>query len=242
VTLLSGSAVKAMPPAMIEKILSGGVYMDAAALNSLNEMGYGALTGFELKEYLDKDCIEAFDGMERNCYQAFNKGDAAVIAPANKKCEILSCMRDYSGNIKSECSWGTFENTLGGRICVAGYYPWTFLQSRPKQRQINKLFHWLSRDTLPSLTESYCRVHNWTRRLENGSIAAALINASLDTLHDTEILLKTQAEDCVAYDMRCEKSTCQFIGKRDGYHAFRIPVIQPWQMVLVIAGGGNRND
>ena len=241
VTLLSGSAVKAMPAELIEKILSGGVYMDAAALNHLNEMGYGELTGFALKEYLDKDCIEVFDGHQRNCYQAFNKGDAAVIAPTNPNCEILSYMQDYSGNIQSECSWGTFENSLGGRVCVAGYYPWTYIQSRPKTRQITRLFRWLSGGTLPSLPGSYCRLHNWTRRLENGGVAAALINGSLDTLRDTEILLQTEAENCVAYDMQCEKAKCQWIGKKDGYHAFSIPVIKPWQMILVIAEGGNQD-
>ena len=242
VTLLSGSAVQAMPAGLIEKILSGGVYMDAAALNNLNEMGYGELTGFALKGYLDKDCIEVFDGVQRNCYQAFTKGDAAVIAPTNPKCEILSHMQDYSGNIQSACSWGTFENALGGRICVAGYYPWTYIQNRPKMRQIVRLFRWLSGNTLPSLPGSYCRLHNWSRRLENGGVAAALIDGSLDTLRDTEILLQTEAENCIAYDMNCKRMDCTFAGRRDGYNAFRIPVIQPWQMVLVIAEGGGQDD
>ncbi|MCL1951449.1 MAG: hypothetical protein FWF60_01335 [Oscillospiraceae bacterium] len=240
-TLLSGSSVKAMPAELIQKILSGGVYMDASALDHLNEMGYGELTGFALKEYLDKDCIEVFDGLQRNCYQAFTRGDAAVIAPTNPSCEILSRMQDYSGNILSACSWGTFENARGGRVCVAGYYPWSYIQSRPKLRQIVRLFRWLSGDTLPSLPGSYCRLHNWTRRLEHGGIAAALINASLDTLLNTEILLQTEAKNCVAYDMRCEKMDCRFLGRREGYNAFSIPVIRPWQMVLVIAEGENSN-
>ena len=244
VTLLSGSAVKAMPPAMIERILSDGVHMDAAALDNLNKMGYGELTGFAFEEYLDKDCIEHFDGerladVQRNCYMAFNKGDAAVITPTNAKCEILSCMKDYSGNVKSACALGVFENSLGGRICVAGYYPWTFLQSRPKAKQIKELFRYLSRDTLPSMPESYCRLHNWTRRLEDGNVAAALINASLDTLRDTRILLKTDAETCDVYDMNCGKTACAFTGYTDGYHVFTIPEIKPWQMVLLKTGGDN---
>ena len=250
VTLLSGSAVKVMPAKLIEKILSGGVYMDASALNNLNEMGYGGLTGFEASDFLDKDCIEVFTahplnegipaGAQRNCYQAFNKGDAAVVSPASARCEILSHMRDYSGNIKSECAWGIFENPLGGRVCVAGYYPWTFIQSRPKMKQIGRLFRYLSNNTLPSLADSYCRLHNWTRPLKNGGIAAALVNASLDTLRDTVILLKTDAARCTAYDMRCEPVDCPFIERRaDGYSAFSVPVMQPWQMALVIAEGGN---
>ncbi|MCL2815112.1 MAG: hypothetical protein FWD23_10980, partial [Oscillospiraceae bacterium] len=230
----------------IEKLLSGGVYMDASALNNLNKLGYGELTGFETGEFLLKDCIEVFAphrfnegiqaGAERNAYQAFNPGDAVIINPTNSKCEILSHMKDYNGNTKSECSWGIFENQLGGRICIAGYYPWTFIQSLPKAKQIGNLFRYLSKNTLPSMSDSYCRLHNWTRRLKNGGAAAALINGSLETLQDTVILLKTESKNCVVYDMRCEKTACRFIPERSkyGYKAFGIPVIQPWQMVLVI--------
>lgn len=246
VTTLCGDAAKAMPASLIEKLLSGGVYMDAKALDHLNHMGYGELTGFEVKGFLEKDCIEVFSehsfnegvpaGAERNCYQAFNKGDAAVIERANVKTQILSAMKDYNGNVLSECSWGVFENIAGGRVCVAGYYPWTFIQSRPKVKQLKTLFRWLSKDTLPSQPDSYCRLHNWTRRLENGGMAAALVNGSLETLKDTVILLKTEKTRCFVYDIDCERLQCRLDTEHSGggYKAFAMPEIKPWQMVLVL--------
>ena len=245
VTTLCGDEVMVMSAEMIGKLLSGGVYMDAKALNNLNKLGYGKLTGFDVKGYLDKDCIEIFKdhylnggtpaGSERNCYQAFYRGDAALIEPTDPKAEILSCMKDYSGNILSECSWGTYENELGGRICIAGYYPWGFIQSRSKFKQLNNIFKYLSKNNLPSMSDSYCRLFNWTRNTEDGGLAAAFINGSLDILYDTVILLKTKSMRCVVYDMDCNMTDCRFIPERcrDGYNAFSVPLIQPWQMVLV---------
>ncbi|MCL2517184.1 MAG: hypothetical protein FWF15_01350 [Oscillospiraceae bacterium] len=244
-TVLGGDSVKAMKPSMIEKTLSGGVYLDARALNCLNSLGYGELTGFEAKGFITKDCIESSvahplnegipAGSERNCYQAFYHGDAAIIEPTNSKAEILSYMKDYSENVISACSWGVFENSIGGRICIAGYYPWGFVQSRTKFRQLNNIFGYLSRNTLPSMSGSYARLYNWTRILDNGDLATAVINGSLETLKDTVILLKTNSVRCVAYDMNCEKMECKLVLDkcRDGYNAFSIPVIQPWQMVFI---------
>ena len=245
VAALSGDSVKSMPASLIEKLLSGGVYMDARALGSLNAMGYGELTGFKVHKYLDKDCIEMFvehpmnagtpPGSERNCYQAFFRGDAAVLEATDSGVQILSAMKDYSGNILSECSWGVFENSLGGRICVAGYYPWGYIQSRPKVRQLNTVFRYLSKDTLPSLSGSYCRLYNWTRRTENG-LAAVLVNGSLETLKNTVVLLKTESRRCIAYDMECRESECRFVPGQSGggYSAFEVPEIRPWQMALLV--------
>jgi hypothetical protein len=100
---------------------------------------------------------------------------------------------------------------------------------------MKNIFRYLSKDSLPSITESYCRIHNWTRRLDNGMVAAALINGSLEELENTVILLKTDAAHCVSYDMRCHKSDCVFIPERShsGYKAFSIPHIRPWQMILL---------
>ncbi|MCL2517557.1 MAG: hypothetical protein FWF15_03240 [Oscillospiraceae bacterium] len=243
VTTLYGNAVKVMSANLIEKLLSGGVYMDAGALINLNEMGYGGLTGFAVKDFKYKDCMEYFTdhdlnsdipaGTGRNSYQAFYGNAAGVIEPTNPLVQILSTMKDYSGNVLSECSMGVFENSLGGRICIAGYAPWTFLHSRPKVKQLKNVFRYLSKDTLPSFTESYCKLQNWTRRLDNGGLGAALLNPSLETLQDTVILLKTESSSCFVYDMNCEriKLNCSF--NQDGYKAFKIPVIEPWKMVLL---------
>jgi len=242
---LCGDSARAMPREMILKLLSGGVYLDPKALMCLNEMGYGKYTGFAAERFVEKDCIEVYtdhplnagikQGADRNCYQAFNKGDAAVIEVTGPKAQILSSMRDYSGNIVSECCTGIFENELGGRVCIAGYYAWEILQFLPKTIQLKAIFRYLSKDTLPSYVHFWCRVHNWTRPTGDGGVAAALINGSLETLRDAVVFLKTDQGRCVATDMRCKRADCRFMPEMsDGkYKAFAIPLIQPWEMVLL---------
>ena len=244
---LSGNSVKVMSHEMIKQILSGGVYMDAKALENLNDMGYGRLTGFSVKEYLFKDCIEHFldhplnaggiAGAERNGMQAFYQGDAVVIARTSPKTEILSDMRDYNGKRLSECAIGIFENELGGRICVAGYYPWELQQSATKARQIRNIFRYLSKDHLSAYIISHHRLHNWTRMLDGGRIATALINASLDELTDAVIAIRTEKENCSLFDMSCKRYKCPSVSDiviPAGYKAFALPLIKPWQMVLVV--------
>ena len=232
---------------MIKQILSKGVYMDGKALEILNEMGFGRLTGFSVKEYLFKDCIEHFldhplnaggiAGAERNGMQAFYKGDAVVIERTSPKTEILSDMRDYNGKRLSECAIGIFENELGGRICVAGYYPWELQQSATKARQIRNIFRYLSKDQLPAFVTSHHRLHNWTRILDGGRIATALINASLDELTDAVIAIRTENDNYSLFDMSCTRYECRRVSDiavPAGYKAFVLPLIKPWQMVLVV--------
>ena len=61
------------------------------------------------------------------------------------------------------CSSGVFENALGGLICVAGYFPWSFLQNYSKSAQLKTVFRWLSRDTLPAYVASYHKINLWVR-------------------------------------------------------------------------------
>ena len=48
VTILGKDNVFALSKDEIRKLLTGGVYMDAEALQQLNDMGFGELTGFEV--------------------------------------------------------------------------------------------------------------------------------------------------------------------------------------------------
>ena len=80
-------------------------------------------------------------------------------------------------------------------------------------------------------------MHNWTRMLDNGCMATALVNASLDELTDTVIAIKTDKENCNVFDMTCAQYRCakaSNIALPAGYQAFTIPIIKPWQMVLVV--------
>jgi hypothetical protein len=247
VATLCGDAVKTLNDATLERLLSGGVYMDAMALENLNARGYAELTGFRFVRRQDKDCIEqytdhpinggALAGTTRNGMQAFHRGDASFLELSDPKAAALSRMVSYNkGEVLSECTMGIFENRLGGRVCVAGYYPWEFLQSSPKARQIKNLFRYLSRDTLPAYVESYHRMFCWVRELAGGKSAGgnvaagmsvALINASLEYVHNAVLLIRRTGAELTAYNMACEETACRPIPEKSNgaYTAFAVPPI-----------------
>ncbi|HSL03157.1 MAG TPA: hypothetical protein VK901_06420, partial [Nitrospiraceae bacterium] len=61
-----------------------------------------------------------------------------------------------------------YENKLGGRVCVSGYYPWDHLHSLSKTSQMKAVMRWLSRDRLPAYVASYHKVNLWAREPQRG--------------------------------------------------------------------------
>ncbi|MBI3119838.1 MAG: hypothetical protein HYZ00_14185, partial [Candidatus Hydrogenedentes bacterium] len=133
VTAWSGDQVLALTSDEIGAALRQGVYVDGPALTRLNEMGYGALTGFEVDGVRDIDCIEeltdhplngAFAGRRRNGRQSFWKSSTSLFRPTAAGTQTLSRCVDYTYQETAPCTFGIYENAEGGRVCVAGYYPW----------------------------------------------------------------------------------------------------------------------
>ena len=246
VILLSRDNVNSLSPDIIRSILSKGVYLEPEALDALCGMGYGHLIGFRVKEYKKLDCIEQYtenrvnaggiSGGKRNGRQAFHEGTVAALEPTEKKSQILSKIIDYSGNTIADCCMGLYENSLGGRICVSAYYPWTFVQDSLKSRQLKKIFRWLSGDTLLSYVHSFSRIYNWSRKLKNGKIVVVMINASLDHANDLVLKVNSKCNSCIIYDMQCQKTNVNCIEDDSPYKSFIIPDIKPWEMCLCIIG------
>jgi len=242
ITLLSGDNVLAMDDDEIIKILSSGVYMDAQALKHLNELGYEKLTGFRIGKLLEEDCIEEFVGhhlnldfvgRRRDGRQSFWKYPAGIIEPQNERAEILARIVDYGGKEVAPCCMGVFENELGGRICVAGYYPWTSLQNLSKSTQIKSIMRWLSRDNLLGYIESFHKINIWIRRDRESKISVILVNTYFDTARDVRLMLFTDKEDIDIFDMTCSKDTIHSSGIEGSYKSFILLPIEPWQMRLI---------
>ena len=189
VTILGKDNIYAMSKEEIVKILSGGVYMDAETLSQLNNLGFADLTGFEviksetadrIEKFTDNPLNGVFAGRERDNRQSFWNSPAYTLKKTDNKAQSLSYLIDYTGNEVSSCTSGIFENKAGGRICVAGYYPWTFLENLSKSSQIKSIFRWLSKDSLPGYIDSFHRINLWIREPRNGKIALTLTNSSFD--------------------------------------------------------------
>ncbi len=244
VTILGKDNIFALSKEEIIKLLSGGVYMDAETLQQLNDMGFGDLTGFEVTGSENKDRIEkfsnhslngAFAGRERDNRQSFWKSVAYSLRKTNENAQILSSLIDYTGIEVSDCTSGTFENKLGGRICVAGYYPWTFMENLSKSSQIKSVFRWLSKDKLSGYIASFHKINLWVREPENGRIALAFTNSSFDPAKNIVLMLKTDHKTIKIYDMECKETVIQSL-KADGpYQKFIIPFVDSWQMRLIIS-------
>ena len=244
VTLLAGDLPLAFSDAEIRRILSSGVYLDARALIRLNDMGYGAHTGFEVERFVDTDAIEqlthhaingAFAERLRDGRQSFLPCQpAAVLRPQGNSAQILSRLIDYTDWETAACCSGVFENELGGRVCVAGYYPWSFLKNLSKSAQVKSLLRWLSRDSLDAYAASFHKVNLWVRHPREGQLAVALINASLDRADNITLMLRTDAEEISVFDMQCVETRVRATGAASApYRSFVLPAVPAWQMSLV---------
>jgi hypothetical protein len=243
VTILGKDNVLALSKEEIKTLLSGGVYMDAEALRQLNDMGFGELTGFEVNGSENVDRIEKFTnhplngefaGNQRDNRQSFWKSPAYTLLLSDEKAQPLSGLIDYSGKEVSACTSGIFENKLGGRICVAGYYPWTFMENLSKSSQMKSVFRWLSKETLPGYIASFHKINLWIREPHNGKIALAFTNSSFDPAKNVVLMLRTENKTVKLYNMTCHETVVKSSGTDGPYQKFVIPEVEAWQIRLVI--------
>jgi hypothetical protein len=244
VNILGKDNVFALSKDEIKNLLYGGVYMDAETLQQLNDMGFGELTGFEVVHSENIDRIEKFTnhplngdfaGRERDNRQSFWNSPAYTLRSTNENALALTSLIDYTGKEVSPCTMGIFENKSGGRICVAGYYPWTFMENLSKSSQMKAVFRWLSKDRLQSYISSFHKINLWMREPQNGRIALAFTNSSFDPAKNVVLMLRTENKAIKLYDMECRETVIRSSGEDGPYHKFVIPYVDPWQMRLVVS-------
>jgi len=124
---------------------------------------------------------------------------------------------------------------LGGRICVAGYYPWTLLHFFSKLRQLKSIARWLSGDTLPAYVGSGHRAYLWVREAQTGGLALCVINAHFDPAEDLSLLIRTSADEATVYGMDCAQSRLACSGEDGPYRAFVLPSVEPWTLQMIVA-------
>ncbi len=242
VTAFSGDMVLALSEEELRTALAKGVYLDGPALTRLNDMGYADLTGFAVEKTLHIDCIEemtdhplngAFATRRRNGRQSFWKCPTHLLRSTSANARFLSRCVDYTYAEVAPCCMGVFENTLGGRVCVAGYYPWEQLQNLSKASQLKSVMRWLSKDTLPAYVSSFHRVNLWPRETAPGRYAIALLNAYLDPATSLELRIRTERDTLEVFDKACARTTVRALDRQDAYARFVLPTLQPWDMALV---------
>ena len=241
VNIVSGLATMHWDDQKMKKLLSRAVYMDAGALGNLNKRGYGQFTGFEIEKTVPVDAREYYVahpinegiiGGMRNCRQAFHPGDSYSLTPNNEKAKPLSILSDYAAKTLSFCAHGVYENTLGGRVSVGGYYPFSWVSDYYKTIQLKKLMVWLSKETLPSYVDTYCRIRNHTFKTENGYIVA-LLNHSNQIYKNVSVAINTDKDVARYYDMECNEHKVKCDKKKGVYGFFTIDKLAPYEMVMI---------
>jgi hypothetical protein len=244
VTLLFQQSVLTLSDDQLRKVLAAGVYMDAETLAALNRRGFGELTGLAVEEALPEDCIEeltghplngAFAGRQRDCRQSFYHVPGHRLRLADPRAQSLARLVDYGGQEKAATSMAVFENRLGGRIAVCGYYPWSFLHSLSKSAQMKSLMRWLSRERLPAYVSSYHKVNLWARQPSEGQMAVALANSSFDPAEQLTLVMLTRSDRLRVFDMKGRESSVRATRTDGPYRHFTLPTLEPWSMRLAVS-------
>jgi len=241
VAALSGPLPQAFSPGQLEEIFAGGVLMDVTALRSLEALGLEAWAGVRVLRAIEHDMAEVlashplngrFAGWDRDARQSFWPQPAYRLEPLHEHGQVLAHLSDYAGQDLGPCMTA-YENALGGRVVVMGYYPWHFIHNLAKSSQMKAVCQWLSRDTLPVLVESYARVVVWARQGEDGRLTLAALNASLDPQPRVELRVRTRQPAAQHWEMDGREET--LAAAPDGPEHVRVTLddVRPWSMHLL---------
>jgi hypothetical protein len=244
VTLLSGNNVLEFDPGQIQALLAGAVVLDGVALQHLERLGLSQLAGFKVGATRVVDVTEVFSadplngrfaGWHRDCRPSFWPETSYLLDPISPAARPLATATDFAPATVGLCS-GVFENALGGRVAVQGYYPWRSLQSLAKAAQMKALLRWLSRDRLPAYVESFHRVALWCRRDLRGKPALMLVNASLDAAEGLCVALCGDVERLLVRHLEGRAQTIVRQARRGAYSVFVLPPVGAWQPLLCTVG------
>ena len=241
VSVLSGPMPAAFGRADLEQVFSGGVLLDAPAVQSLMQMGLGEYTGVRVAAEIAHDMSEVlsdhplngrFVGWSRNCRQSFWPETAYRLEAVAEGVEELAHLADYSGAGHGPCMTA-YRNTLGGRVVVAGYYPWMLIHNLAKSSQIKAICQWLSGDTLPVVVETYARVVVWARSDAQGRLVLVLLNASLDPAPVLSLRARSSPSRVQHLAMSGEEQTLTAVASGPDHVSLTLENVAPWSMHLL---------
>lgn len=240
VTLLPGDSVLEWSKEDLTAFFSGGVLIDGPALQRLCDLGLSELAGWKVAGNCVADTVERFTsdpingnfaGWHRDCRPSFWPQTTWLLEPISSGARPLAEARNFTPETLGHCA-GVFENHLGGRVAVLGYYPWLMLGSFAKTSQIRNIARWLSRDRLPAVVDSFHRIALWCRRGRDGSPAFSLMNASHDPA-EAVVLRVRDGGRCYSMDSNRKTAFLDTKPLSDGHQQLFLPTIPPWGSLVV---------
>jgi hypothetical protein len=198
VAALCGAAVLAFTKEELRRMFSGGVLMDAGAWFQLKRLELENWTGVRAvenavsaAEVLTAHPLNGeFAGWSRQCRSKYKSENAYRLVPQSDSVEVLARVSGAGSKELGPCITA-FQNELGGRVVVAGYYPWTQIHSAAKASQMKAVCGWLSRDRLPVVAETHAKVVLWCREDSRRNKTIVALNASLDPIQRLSLRVLT---------------------------------------------------
>jgi hypothetical protein len=239
-SLLSAENVLEFSSNELLELFSAGVVLDGCALQELQRLGLAEHAGFKVTGVKEKDALECFTsdplngkhaGWWRDCRPSFFS-EKSYLLESLPDARPLSEIIDFTPRSHGICS-GVFENTLGGRVAVLGYFPWRMFHTLAKTSQLKALFRWLSKDTLPAYIESFAKVALWCRRDPQGQPALLALNASLDRYEDLAVQVRLVQRPLLLKRRNGSESILYPVSAGGIYSRFILPSLDPWEPVLL---------
>ena len=144
----------------------------------------------------------------------------------------MSTIIDFKNNDLGIGS-GVYENSLGGRVAVMGYFAWSMVQSVSKSAQLKTLFRWLSRDSFPAYIASYSSAAMWVRTDAKDRLAFMVLNTSLSPAKSIDLLAHTSGAALHLLRMDGREEALPATGKDGPYGRYMVTNLLPWEMVLI---------
>lgn len=243
VAVVSGDVALAFDREAWLRLLAGGVLLDVSALARLHELGLGDYAGFAPAGQQLPDTIELFTddpingrfaGWQRDCRPSFYQEMTYFLQPIAPEARVISRCIDFTPT-ELGITGGAYENTLGGRVAVMGYYPWRSLGTLGKTSQMKALLRWLSHDSLPAYIASFARVSLWCRRDADGLPAILALNTSMDDLEDVRLAIRDVGDCLWAWDSPYADAGVTRIATDGPYGIYALNALPAWGAAVIKA-------
>jgi len=229
--LMNASLAVELDDVSVTNILSKGVFLDAEALRVLNDRGFGAWTGFRASSQSQLDVITRdLDhpltwrrGVARDIRSAFGcHGPIALLERTSPDASFTEEAIDLDGRALGFAG-GVYENAHGGRIAVGSMLPFDWAESRPRAIYLQRLFRWLSRDTLPAYVHSFHRAALFAR---SGHIFVAnLSQGQMDNAVIAALEGGSRRLDVFVGGVKVSDSELMPCGRDGVYYLYRLPTL-----------------
>jgi len=246
-TILSGRVAEGLDEGELRRILSGGVLMDAFALEALWQRGLGEHAGARIALWIDNGVAERFTDNPlngpypralrdiRNEFWGDPYLNSALLEPLSPQVHVLSELETYLGERVGPCLTA-FENALGGRVIVMGYAPWRFINLCTKRAQILNVADWATRGGLcVRIREAVTLTPLVRLSPDRHRGAIVLLNAGFDPIERATVEVRAPVTP-VRLAASVRDAVALHPAPADGGWSVVLKNIPPWSVVALLLG------